>query len=313
MIEDMASALFTYQKAKYDLEFRSKKTEAFQDWFGGLARLLHPPGDVHTVRVTQGDGGLDVISIGGQVVYQCYAPNSHNSRQTVSKIKNDFEKAFSHLDGQLRKWVFVHNHPSGCLDKESIKALSGIASRFKAQNPPIEISAWGIEDLWSALVATSSYALLRDQFGLPDPVSVSASDIEALLSYVKQSNYALDAAPVARPSLRKLDFNKFGPAYSNQILQGRTLMNKVGEYLGRHASSNPEFAEQLAQRFRECYAKIRNEGIDDPDKVYEKLRLEAGWSASPDVQRELASHAIIAYFFESCDVFENPSPDDFAD
>jgi hypothetical protein len=43
-----------------------------------------------------------------------------------------------------------------------------------------------------------------------------------------------------------------------------------------------------------------------PDDIYEKLRLDAGWKASPDVKREMATRIILAYFFDSCDIFKNP-------
>jgi hypothetical protein len=43
-----------------------------------------------------------------------------------------------------------------------------------------------------------------------------------------------------------------------------------------------------------------------PDEVYENLRLDAGWKASPDIKREMATRIILAYFFDTCDIFENP-------
>jgi hypothetical protein len=301
----MSSTLFTFQRATFEQQFRSHFRDAFQDWFGNLARLLHPLGDAHSIRVTQGDGKLDVAVLSGQTVYQCYAPNSPKG-DAVAKINADFTGVYAHLGGKLSKWIFVHNHPSGALDKKSYKALNDIVADCNAKGIPMTVEAWGIKELWDALQKSAPHSALKDQFGSPDPISITFACIEELLRHVERSAYTVDTTPVSSPSLRKLEFNDLGPAYQAHVLQGRTVMHKVGDYFAKRASSHPEFGEQLAQRFRERYRHIRDHEMADSNETYEKLRLDAGWTASPNVQRELATQAILAYFFESCDIFENP-------
>lgn len=302
----MSSTLFTIQRANFEQQFRSHFGDAFQVWFGKIARLLHPLGDVHSIRLTQGDGKLDVAVLSGQMVYQCYAPTTSKPGVTVNKINTDFAGAYKHLDGKLEKWVFVHNHPSGALDKESYKALNAIAADYKSRGITLAIEAWGINELWDAIQKSAPHLALKDHFGSPDPIHITFASIEELLRHVERSTYALDTAPVSSPSMRKLEFNDLGPAYQAHIFQGRTVMHKVGDYFAKRASTHPEFAEQLAQRFRERYRFIRDNESASANETYEKLRMDAGWTASPNVQRELATQAILAYFFESCDIFENP-------
>lgn len=80
----------------------------------------------------------------------------------------------------------------------------------------------------------------------------------------------------------------------------------MDNYLASRAGTDPEFAERLAQRFRDCYRSLRARAALSPDEIYENLRLDAGWKASPDIKREMATRIILAYFFDTCDIFDNP-------
>jgi hypothetical protein len=118
------SSLFTFQKSGFNNQFRSHFGDGFQNWFSLLMQRLHRNGDVQSIRLTQGDGKLDVCVLSEQLVYQCYAPSEFRVSTAVAKIREDFWGAFNHLDGNLKKWIFVHNHPTGQLDKDCYKALS---------------------------------------------------------------------------------------------------------------------------------------------------------------------------------------------
>ena len=301
------SSLFTYQRAEFNNQFRAHFGDAFQNWFMNLARRLHPNGDVQSIRLTQGDGKLDVAVLSQQRVYQCYGPSGTEFKSSVAKAKiaEDFRGAYTHLDGKLREWIFVHNHPTGQLDKDSYKALNDIAAECQKRGDDIEILAWGIEEVWAALETGLSLCALRELFGSPDPVTINFVCIEQLLLTLERASYPEDAEPVPSPSGKKLEFNDLGPAYRREIREGRNGLHVMERYLASSASSNPEFAERLAQRFRDRYAQLKRGGSLTSNEIYENLRLDAGWKAAPDATRELATRTILAYFFETCDIFEN--------
>lgn len=302
----MSFALFTFQRAGFNNQFGSHFTNDFELWFTSLAKKLHPSGDVQAIRLTQGDGKLDVAVLSEQLVYQCYAPSDFKPKVAAEKITTNFWGCHQHLEGRLRKWIFVHNHPTGELDKDCYKALNDLVAECEDRGLEIEILAWGIEQLWSALQTGISHSELRDLFGSPDPVNIDYACIEELLHHLERASYPEDAAEVPQPALDKLEFNKLGPAYQMAIREGRNALRVVEGYLSSRASSDPEFGEELAQRFRDRYRHWKDRGTFSANDIYEKLRLDAGWKASPDVQRELATRAILAYFFDSCDIFENP-------
>ncbi len=300
------SSLFTHQRHDFERQFGSHFGDGFQDWFMNLARRLHASGDVQSVRLTQGDGKLDVVVLNDQIIYQCFGPQTFKPSDAAGKIRADFTGAHEFLGGRLKKWVFVHNHPTGSLDKLSLKALNDLVTEAGPSGEGIEILAWGKEELWDALAAGVSHHGLRELFGSPDPVHVDFACLEELLLSLERAKYPDDVAPVSQPAENKLEFNALGSSYRQQIRQGRTGLRIMDDYLSSRAGTDPEFAERLAQRFRDRYRMLRARPALSPDQIYENLRLDAGWKASPDIKREMATRIILAYFFDTCDIFENP-------
>lgn len=134
------------QKLAFRDKFRSLHHEDFQSWFEELARALHPPGHFQSIRKTSGDGGLDGLVINSQLVYQVYAPARIRELQdskTAAKIRDDFQKAYSTLNGHIKAWHFVHNHPQAELGPRSMAALSDL----EHQHPGIEFQPLDIKSL----------------------------------------------------------------------------------------------------------------------------------------------------------------------
>lgn len=303
----MTNTLFTHQRAEFNNQFRGHFGDAFQHWFEGIARRLHPNGEVQAIRLTQGDGKLDVVALNQQLVYQCYGPSNFKASAAKVKIAEDFWGAYKQLNGKLRKWVFVHNHPTGQIDKGCCAALIDIVAECRKRGDEVEVLAWGIEDVWEALEKGLSDASLRELFGSPDPVAINYACIEQLLHFLERAAYPEDVEAIPQPSVDKLKFNDLGPTYCMEIKQGRNGIRAMEGYLTARASSDPEFAERLAQRFRDRYLYWKRKGTHAPSEIYENLRMEAGWKASRDVAREMATRTILAYFFDTCDIFENRS------
>ena len=303
----MTSSLFTHQRFEFNNQFRSHIGDGFQDWFAKLVRHLYPTGSVQAVRLTQGDGKLDVLALDEQVVFQCYGPQTFKTSEAAAKITEDFNGAYESLEGRLKKWIFIHNHPTGKLDKLCLKALNDLIEECRQRGESIEVLAWGIEDLWAALEDGIPFHGLRELFGSPDPIHVDFACLEELLLTLERADYPEDVAPVSLPSDKKLEFNELGPAYRREIREGRSGLRAMDGYMASRAGSDPEFAERLAQRFRDRYRLLRQRPALSPDEIYESLRLDAGWRAKPDIRRDMATRVILAYFFDTCDIFENPS------
>lgn len=105
-----------------------------------------------------------------------------------------------------------------------------------------------------------------------------------------------DIAPV---SGEKLYANGLGRFERDEIKRGLGFVPHVAAFFSARAHDE-EFVERIAARYRASYRAMRQEGAD-PQRIYWRLR---DLSSGPDVN-PLATAAVLAYFFERCDIFEN--------
>jgi hypothetical protein len=82
-----------------------------------------------------------------------------------------------------------------------------------------------------------------------------------------------------------------------------TKADLVDRYFGGH--HDPTYRDEVAEKFRRRYEELRSEGLS-PDRVFDELRIYIGGSTLQSAEYDAALLAILAYFFESCDIFERP-------
>lgn len=301
-----------FQRIAYRDKFRSYFDQAFQDWFEELAKALHAPGDFQKIRIARGDGGLDGVVLSDLEVYQVYAPTRIDDLKdsaTAKKIAADFAKAKGRMGGNLRRWSFVHNHPQGGLAQLGAAA----AAKLTADNPEITIRVLDIDSLWD-LLQTIHPDKLTELFGPPmtidNVIEVTMEDLEPVVDAISRSKLLISPPQTDRVvSKLKLEHNEFSEDVENYIKAGRLREPLVQKYFGRvHVVT---LGEQIAQNFRAHYADLRSRG-ELPDSIFTKLMVYAGYygqgRAVRRAERGAAILAVIVYFFERCDIFENPPP-----
>jgi hypothetical protein len=83
----------------------------------------------------------------------------------------------------------------------------------------------------------------------------------------------------------------------------------VEQYLANH--HNPMTGETIAQAFRVRYQYLKSQGLEAGaimSCLYEDI---TGVGVVPPV-RQVAAQALLAYLFESCDIFENVAAEEAA-
>lgn len=297
-----------HQHAEFERQFRAKYRDDFQAWFTEVVRLLHPGGDLQRVRVTQGDGGLDCVSLNRQRVYQCYAPartaEEMKDRDTASKIREDFSNARNSLGDSMREWVFVHNHPQGELGKLSNAALLEI----KAQHPSVTVLAWGVGDFWDELARLPKLTLAQ-AFGGADAcqmevLAVGLDDLLKVIARLEALPSPLQIESPTMPDAGKLEFNSLTGNVQDCLLTGRRIEAKV-EQLFTRSLTDVERGERIAEGFRRQYGLLRDDGTE-PNRIFDLLLEYAGWAAQGTARGNTAVLGVLSYFFHRCDIFENP-------
>ena len=102
------------------------------------------------------------------------------------------------------------------------------------------------------------------------------------------------------PDRGKLGFNRLSEASKFDIRRARSNVDVVGRFLD--GQSNPSAVSVIQSAMRERYLQLVDLGYD-PDDIFGKLCEYVRITATSE--EVAASHVIVTYFFDSCDVFEN--------
>lgn len=299
-------ALDQLQKHCYRREFQVRylraKGNEFQEFFRTIMEHAYP-NDFIAVRTHGkiGDKKCDGYRQNGGVIFQCYAPKNMKSGNLHKKMQEDFEGAKRHWKDEMKQWIFVHNDDTG-LDPDAVKLLE----KFKADNAGIETGQYGIQELGD-IVEGLPGARLCSLFG-PLPTrnmvaNIGNADIQAAVQgiYRSYNTGAHTDDPVVAPSVQKLNANGLSTAVIHLIKGGMNGSVKVQRFFDNNPV--PDYVDIVANAFKQEYAKLREENTK-PDEVYDCLYHYAGGDGG-DAKRRAAVLAVLSYFFERCDIFED--------
>lgn len=296
-------------KIALELKLRRCNGDAFQDFFSTVMTLSH--GD-DFVRVRAfgklGDKGCDGYLQSCGHVYQCYgALNGSTKVKTLTaKMETDFAKALAGVPSIMKHWHMVHNMVDG-LPSEALITLGAL----KSANDGLGFSFFGHDGFESRIFALEM-AKLEDLLGVvatsQDAQNLQPAELRDLVGAVAAlaDQLPVDVNEVRPVSVDKLDFNKLPPTWRWLIANGWQNAHHVDDYLARH--SNPLIGEHIAQVLRVRYRYLKAQDLPPGEimtSLYELVTGSPTGSIAP--ARQVASQALLAFLFESCDIFEDDS------
>ncbi|MCZ4262715.1 hypothetical protein O4G76_17910 [Limimaricola sp. G21655-S1] len=291
------------QRHFYRLHFRTafleRKGAAFEDLFSRIMAHAHP-GDFEPVRPygKLGDLKCDGYRASDKTVYQCYGPSTPTLDKLLAKMRRDFEGAVEHWADRMERWSLVHNADGG-LPAPATQLLAD----FRQSHPNLDLGETGYAELFDTAMGLA-VPKLEDLFGsVPSQRTLAALDFEALrpvVTSIQRMNPGGDP-PLLAPSSSKLAANDLSEDTAGMLRLGRRREPLVEAFLDRYP--DPSFGEEIAQGFRDRYGVLKDEGRP-PEAIFMALQdFAGGMSGTP--ARQAAVLAVLSYFFERCDIFED--------
>jgi hypothetical protein len=292
------------QKSIYHLHFRAvfaeSKGAAFQDFFVKIAGHTYGA-DFEEVRPygNLGDLKCDGYRRSTKSVFQCYAPLEMKDGPLLKKIDVDFNGAVGHWQANMVEWRLVHN---------SVDGLSGDATKLlitlRAQNPNLSIEPWSKAELEEMVLGLKLNSLIAI-FGLAPSTtemnSLTLHDLKPVIDRLARQQPP-PVADMTPPSPDKVKGNDLSDDVVSLLIAGRRKMPLLRTYLTN--GPNVVKGEQIAQQFRTHYKELKETGYRGDD-IYRKLQDYAG-GMKGDPREQAAVFAVLSYYFDSCDIFENP-------
>lgn len=284
---------------RFKLAFLEKKETAFQDFFARLANHAWGP-DFEQVRPygAQGDFKCDGRRLSTGTIFQCYAPHHTLAYNLETKITNDFTGAVKHWP-RMEQWVFVFNDPLGLPP-----TTSQLLDKLRANTPAITLQVWNDIPL-QAVVAQLPIHACEDLFGYaPSRIGVESlamDDIQPVIAELAELEPAPGQDPVTPPSFEKLERNALSEDAAGLLRLGRRKEALVEAYFTK--TPTPDLGDRIAGEFRRRYADLKAAGLS-ADSIFGHLQAYAGAGNLPKTQA--AALAVLSYYFERCDIFEDP-------
>lgn len=290
----------------YNLKFRNavleKDGNEYQDFFSDIMEKRYP-GDFHRIRPwgDRGDEKNDGYWRSKHTVFQVYAPNNMNATKAISKIEEDFKGALEHWSDWMHGWVFVHNSRKGLAPPIEKKLLE-----LEAAHSTVKIYWWGPEALWKQAfeLKEPELALLLGGFAPTSRhiVNIRYDDVQEVLQNIARREPPLsqDIRPVPPD---KLQYNRLSESVQQLLVVGMWKTDLVKNFFQDHI--NPLYEAQIAAAFSQEYKNLR-ELEPEPDMIFQKLQYFTGGQEQGTPGYQAAVLAVLAYFFEQCDIFERP-------
>jgi hypothetical protein len=291
------------QRSFYGLKFENgflrKKGKSFEGFFARV--MAHGfTGNFEPVRPygPKGDLKCDGFRASDGTVFQSYAPDSTKLADLLAKIDEDFEGARAHWGVRMRRWEFVHNDPRG-LPAEAVRKLEDL----RATHPAITIAVFGEAEMRAVVMGLALHQL-EDLFGVvPSQRTferLQFANLRPVLVAIQRRDPGAEP-PLAAPSMSKLQHNALSHDAVALLRQGRRREKLVEDFFD--AWPDPSFGEDVAEAFRARYRALQAVGLS-PDEIFGELQSFAG-GMEGDPTHQGAVLAIISYFFERCDIFED--------
>jgi len=285
---------------RFRLAFHTKKGTAFQDWFVLLAGHAFGP-DFEEVRPygPYGDLKCDGRRVSSGSVFQCYAPDAMKETDLIAKIDEDFHGARTHWASAMQEWVFVHNDGRG-LPPHAVQHLDELRQAYAA----FQITTWSEPELFR-LAMSLELPALQALFGPAASIAIVdrlvMSDLVPIIEALQRQEPNLNDPPLTPPSPEKLEKNALSEESGLFLRIGRRKSALVDTFFRK--SPRPDLGERIAEAFRMRYAELKAFGLP-ADTIFKHLQDYAGFNGEP--KRQGAALAVLTYFFDSCDIFEDP-------
>jgi hypothetical protein len=127
--------------------------------------------------------------------------------------------------------------------------------------------------------------------------------IKPVLEHLHQADAPANA-PLDPVSPQKLEYNQLPVLVIDFLQRGRRLSSVVDEYFRKH--HDPELADRIATEFRARYASLREQKLKASQIFAELFEFSGGYDPMfKSIESQAAVAAVLAYFFDRCDFFEN--------
>ncbi|WP_342304384.1 ABC-three component system protein [Methanolobus sp. ZRKC5] len=276
--------------------------QAFEDLFSAIMNYAEP--DFQQIKPwgNIGDRKNDGYIKSKGIFFQVFAPEDIEKSYTslVSKLKTDFAGLKTHWS-PINEFYFVVNDKNKGVNPDSEKLIQEIKTSHKLK----KAGFWTARKLENILFELEDDQILVITGFFPDPASIKYLDYSILaevISHIMKLPLPKDDEPEIRyPDWDdKIEFNNLSEHVATYLNNGCIQLSSLNKYL----KNNSDFlVDSLRDKMNEIY--IQEKKDNSGDELFWAIINCA--SPRPEQIYQISVIVIMAKYFETCDIFEEPT------
>lgn len=301
-------------RTMFRLKIYESNGQAFEDLFSKVMESKNPNFKRVKPQGSLGDRKNDGYDQIQGKYYQAYGPEDlkNNVADAMAKLEDDFSGLIAYWDSisKVREYYFVLNDRFKGTYPGIEKKLSLI--KEKHRNDGLEVCTTlltkEIEDTFLSLTDDNIIWIV----GLiPDPSNIRTLDysiLSEIISHVMkyQGEYMAPGRLIVPDYYEKISFNRLSDIVKDLLKGANYVHGAIDDYF----KYNSDYAKQaLRDKMNEIYleskSKFSETELENNDVIFFDILDKV--SPDSDLSTKNASLVVISYFFESCDIFEDPT------
>jgi hypothetical protein len=302
-----------YYTEKFENAIYRKSAQSFEDFFCDIMKSSN--NDFKKVKASGsiGDRKCDGFNDITGEYYQCYAPEdiikATKTRSATAKINADINGLISKWQ-DVKKIYYVINDKFSGLSPEIYDLIAALKKSF----PDTLIEIFSMEQLRKTCLSLGNSDKQRILGYCPDltnnKVIIDFDTISNIIEYIeKNSPIEYDDNLFVPDFSEKIKINNLSDRISAQLNNAKYYTSKIDEFY----DENPNYdKETLRNYIRNIYFKTKDEFLKVnlnqqglQDKIFLQMLEKIVYNQESKTVIENAL-VILAFFFESCDIFEEP-------
>lgn len=296
-----------WYRAQHERKFATLTGDMFEDYVASVLRTVHVDFVNPDPAGRLGDRKCDGLADAGRIFYACYGsrpePGSTEAA-IVAKINSDFDGAVCKWDC-FSEWRFITNARTGPDVAHTI--IKKQAAHGPTSQRPLTVVLWKNDKMWQSLMKALSEDQLDSIFpGAPGAAHPDLYDLVPLLDRLNSPivTFEEEIAPIREVPPTKMDFNELDLARRAELNAGRTLAPHISYWYD--AQGDPDLSDKHGRSFRTIYEEHATNHADSGEIMEAMYESLAGTGFRRNAALANAVYGVTAYFFDSCQIFEEP-------
>ncbi|MCF6317867.1 MAG: hypothetical protein L3J83_01090 [Proteobacteria bacterium] len=290
----------TLARKQFQLKIYESNGQAFEDLF--IQIMNYHKSDFQSIKPwgNIGDRKNDGYIRSKGVFFQVFAPEEITKSyvKVVNKLVADFNGLNKHWS-PINEFYFVVNDKYLGVNADCDQTMQKLAQDFNLKNAGFKTP----KDLENILFSLDDDQILMVIGNLPDPANINLdySIMSEIIGYLMNLSLVStnDSSLIYPDWDKKIIFNELGELEATYLNNGYMQIGSLDSYLNNQSNF---FADKVKDKIREVYVNCSANSSGN-DLFWKMVAV-----ISPNIGSAFQSSVIIliAKYFETCDVFEEP-------